>query len=98
MVGVARKKTNSPALGAFPRNVTDLKSVQLIKADPPILVTPSGIVMLVRLVLFIKAPGPMLVTLSEIVMLVRRLHSAKVPSSMLVTPFPIMMLVSLVQT
>ena len=52
------------------------------------LVTLSGIVMLVRLVQLKKAPFPILVTLSGIVMLVRRLHSRKALCPMLVTRLP----------
>ena len=41
------------------------------------LVTLSGIVMLVRLLQTLKAPSPILVTLSPIVMLVRLLQKSK---------------------
>ena len=98
MVRAESLKTSFPSFGASPRNVTALKSVQLRKAEPSMLVTPFPIVILVRLSEKLKALLPILVRLSGIVMLVRLLHSAKVPSSMLVTPFPIVMLVRLVQT
>ena len=42
------------------------------------LVTPLGIVMLVRLVQLLKASSPMLVTLSGIVILVRLVQPSKV--------------------
>ena len=61
------------------------------------LVTLSGIVMLVRLLQLKKVCSPMLVTPSGIVMLVRSLQSEKASSPMLVTPFGIVMLVSPVQ-
>ena len=54
------------------------------------LVTLSGIVMLVRLVQFKKAEFPMLVTLSGIVMLVTLLQTQKAWGPMLVTGFPSM--------
>ena len=50
MVGVAANKTLSPTLGASPRNVTAVRLVQSQKAYFPMLVTLSGIVMVVRLV------------------------------------------------
>ncbi len=52
------------------------------------LVTLSGIVMLVRLRQLMKATDPMLVTLSGIVMLVRLLQYLKALGLMLVTVFP----------
>ena len=54
------------------------------------LVTLSGIVMLVRLVQFKKAESPMLVTLSGIVMLVTLLQLQKAWVPMLVTGLPSM--------
>jgi hypothetical protein len=56
MVGVELLKTSRPALGASPRNVTAVRLVQFKKARPPMLVTLSGIVMLVRLLQSRKAP------------------------------------------
>ena len=50
------------------------------------LVTLSGIVMLVKLVQLENAESPMLVTRSEIVMLVKLLQSENADSPMLVTP------------
>ena len=50
------------------------------------LVTPSGIVMLVKLLHPLKASDPMLVTPSGIVMLVRFLHLENACPPMLVTP------------
>ena len=49
------------------------------------LVTLSGMVIVVRLVQFAKAPPPILVTLSGIVMLVRLVQKRKASSPMLVT-------------
>ena len=54
------------------------------------LVTLSGIVMLLRLAHPQKAAAPMLVTLSGIVMLVRLVHLRKALNSMLVTGLPSM--------
>jgi hypothetical protein len=61
----------------------------------PMLVTLSGIVMLVRRVQPLKAFSPISVTLSGIVILVRPLQLEKAPTPMLVTPSGIVMLVSL---
>ena len=55
------------------------------KASDPILVTESGIVMLVRLLQPLKALLPILVTESGIVMLVRLLQPSKAPYPILVT-------------
>ena len=52
------------------------------------LITLSGIVMLVRLVQFKKAESPILVTLSGIVMLVRLVQLQKAWVPMLVTGLP----------
>ena len=60
-------------------------------------VTLSGIVMLVRLLQRAKAQLPMVVTLSGIVMLVRLLQPAKAETPMLVTQSGIVMLVRLMQ-
>ena len=49
------------------------------------LVTPLGIMMLVRLLQPENAPSPMLVTLSGMVMLVRLVQLLKAPFPMLVT-------------
>ena len=54
------------------------------------LVTPSGIVMLVRLLHRPKAPSPILVTPLPIVMLVRLAQPVKAFSPMSVTDFPLM--------
>ena len=69
MVGVAFWKTSSCISGAFPRNVTVVRLLQLKKAPPQILVTPSGIVISIRLVHLAKVDIPMLVTFSPMVML-----------------------------
>ena len=61
------------------------------------LVTLSGIVMLVRLAQPEKVPTPMLVTLLPIVMLVRLAQPEKAPFPMLVTLSGIVILVRLVQ-
>jgi hypothetical protein len=61
------------------------------------LVTPSGIVMLVRLLQSLKAAYPMLVTPSGIVMLVRLLQFQKALFPMLVTLLGIVMLVRRLQ-
>ena len=47
-----------------------VKFEQPLKADSPILVTPSGIFILVKLEQSLKADSPILVTLSGIFMLV----------------------------
>ena len=74
MVDEVPKKTNCPALGASPRNVTAVRLEQISKAFSPMLVTLSPIVILVRLLQPLKVASPMLVTPSGIVMLVRLLH------------------------
>ena len=61
------------------------------------LVTPSGIVMLVRLMQPEKAQAPMLVTPSGMVILVRLLQLVKAASGMLVTLSGIVMLFRLLQ-
>ena len=60
------------------------------KAPAPILVTPSLIVMLVRLLQLAKARSPMLVTLSGIVMLVRLAQFSKAARPIPVTGLPSM--------
>ena len=57
------------------------------------LVTPSGMFMLAKLLHPEKAPAPMLVTPSGILMLVKRSHAPKASSSMLVTPSGIFTLI-----
>ena len=52
------------------------------------LVTPSGITMLVRLLQPLNAESPMLVTPSGITMLVRLLQKTNALAPMLVTGFP----------
>ena len=67
-----------------------VRLVQLPKAQSPMLVTLSGIVILVRLVQPLKALLPILVTPLPIVMLVRLVHLSKAQSPMLVTGLPSM--------
>ncbi|MDB4737932.1 hypothetical protein OAF75_03750 [Verrucomicrobiales bacterium] len=43
-------KTTFPSLGASPRKVTEVRLLHPLKAHRSMLVTPSGILMLVRLV------------------------------------------------
>ena len=62
---------------------------QLRKAYLPMLVTPSGMVMLVSPVQPSKAELPMFVTLVGMVMLVRLLRPEKAKLPKLVTPDPI---------
>ena len=64
-------------------------------AEPPILVTPSGIFILVKLLHPQNASIPILVTPSGIFILVKLLHPLNVHNSILVTPFGIFMFVKL---
>ena len=61
-----------------------VRLLQLRKASSPMLVTLSGIVMVVSALQYQKANNPILVTLSGIVMLVRLLQPKKALSPMLV--------------
>ena len=70
---------------------------QPLNAFSPMLVTLSGIVMLVKLLQLANAYAPMLVTLSGIVMLVKLLQPLKVELPILVTLSGIVMLVKLLQ-
>jgi len=61
------------------------------------LVTLSGIIMLVRLVQLLKAYSPMLLTLLVMVILVRLVQPEKAPPPMLITLFGMVTLVSFLQ-
>ena len=82
-------------LGASPRNVTAVRLALPTKVESPILVTLSGIVMLVSFLQREKAYFPILVTLSGTVTLVRLSQLWKVNSPILVTLSGIVMLVRL---
>ena len=58
-----------------------------LKAQLPIVVTPSGMVMAVREEHLLKAPSPIDVNPSGIVMDMREEHSLKAYSPIVVTPF-----------
>lgn len=63
-----------------------VRLVHPTKAEPPMLVSPSGRVMELRPVQPEKAEPPMLVTLSGSVMEAKPVQPLKAPSPMLVTP------------
>ena len=65
---------------------TLFRAPHIPNAPPPMLVTPLGIAMLVRLEQSENALLPILVTLSGIVMFARLVHSENAPLPMLVTP------------
>ena len=98
MVGVDLVKIFCPSFGASPRNVTVDRLAHSKKVRYPMLVTPSGIVMPVRLLQLRKAELPMLVSLLFVpkVMLVRPVQREKAELPMLVTLSGIVMLVRLV--
>ena len=65
---------------------TEPRLVQALKADSPILVTESGMEMLVNPVHRAKAEAPILVTEFGMEMLVKDVHLSKAQESMVVTP------------
>ncbi len=65
-----------------------VRLVQFLKALSPMLVTLSGIVMLVMLMHPSTAPSPMLLTPSGLVLLVRLVHLCTAPSRSLAPPSP----------
>jgi hypothetical protein len=65
--------------------VIEGRAVQRLNAEMPMLVTPAGIVTLVRLVHELNAEPPILVTLAGIVTLVRPVHELNAELPMLVT-------------
>ena len=65
--------------------VIEFKLLQPLKADMPILVTPSGIVIEVNLLHLRKASSPILVTPSPIVIEVKLVQFSKTLSPILVT-------------
>ena len=68
------KKQSSPMETAGDR-MTFVRAEQCLKAQLPIVVTPSGIVMAVREEQSSKACSPIVVTLSGMVMAVREEHA-----------------------